>query len=81
MIEHPEYEHLPMNLAALAQLLDQYATGPGRITPRPRGARMSPEVRANIEAAVTAAGNDVKETVSSEYLLVFFGFLRYSMLR
>ena len=48
------------SLAALASLLDQYATGSGRITPRPRGARLSEDVKnmlADALAVVESAAN------------------------
>jgi tetratricopeptide (TPR) repeat protein len=58
-------------LAALSALLEQYATGTGRINPRPRGARLSEEIRATLEDAVAALENASGELVSPGELLVF----------
>ena len=63
--DRPQDSPYSESLAALASLLDQYATGSGRITPRPRGARLSEDVRnllANALAAVEGATNGAGAT-------------------
>ncbi|MEO2140778.1 MAG: tetratricopeptide repeat protein, partial [bacterium] len=71
MTEHAQNDPLPESLAALAKLLDKHASGTGRITPRPRGLRLSPETRSILEAGVTEAENVGREAVLVEELLIF----------
>ena len=63
MTEHAQDGLASEKLAALAKLLDQHATGLGRITPRPRGARLSPEIRELLEEAVAAVANSLQGSV------------------
>ena len=74
MTEHAQDEtspEVPGSLTALAMLLEQHATGLGRITPRPRGARLGPDVRAMLEEAVTAVESSSKDGVMAEESLVY----------
>jgi len=64
-IPHPE------SLAALASLLDQYATGSGRITPRPRGARLSEDVRTMLADAIAAVESAASSAGPAADLLVY----------
>ena len=61
----------PESLAALARLLEQYSTGSGRITPRPRGSRLSPDVRAILEDALAAVESAANGAIPLGGLLVY----------
>ncbi|MEE3166068.1 MAG: tetratricopeptide repeat protein, partial [Chloroflexota bacterium] len=71
MTDHAQNRGHSNSLADLSALLEQYATGTGRITPRPRGARLSEEIRATLEDAVAALENTFGELVSPEELFIF----------
>ena len=64
LTEHAQDRPPSESLAALARLLDQHATGAGRITPRPRGSRLSPDIRALLEEEVAVAEGAVEAGAS-----------------
>ena len=71
MTDHTQDIPHPESLAALASLLDQYATGSGRITPRPRGARLSEDVRTMLADAIAAVESAASSAGPAADLLVY----------
>ena len=69
--DHAQGCSLSGNLADLASLLDRFASGSGRITPRVRGSRLGADVRAKLEEAVETVEASSDSTLSSDDLLVF----------
>ena len=71
MEEHVQNKPLPESLSVLAELLEQYASGSGRITPRPRGTRLHPETISVLETALATAEVIGKVSKRPEELMVF----------
>ena len=62
---------LSENLAILASLLDQFASGSGRITPRVRGSRLDVDVRTKLEEVLASVEAISNELMTLENLMIF----------